>query len=114
MPRKLNKSKPFFENKLLDSLEFISLWQKDVGTEQQCFCILDCGNVTAFTGVIAMGHTADLFLSACPHTNLLAAALARCDREFQLIQISPERLDVRSGEFLASVPCCAPQKLVLA
>lgn len=107
------KQPELFERKLFNTLAMLSHCQKEVGKEQECYCMIGNGQAVAFNGIVAIGQAVDEHLQACPHTKLMTAALARCSEQYA-ITVEPERLTVRSGEFIASVPCCDASRLVWA
>ena len=93
------KQKPV-KSKLLQAFEFLSLCQKDSGTnDAQMHCRLSNRTAIAFDGIIACGIAIEDGFECCPHTHKMTLALARCGPTFAITQISPETLQVRSDGF---------------
>lgn len=108
---KLRKQK-VEQSKLLKAMQFLSVCQKsDADNDAQMHCSLLNHTAVAFDGILAAGIMIDENLDACPHTQRLILALSRCGPTFQIIQLTPETLQVRSDGFEAFIPCCKRERL---
>jgi hypothetical protein len=110
MPR--GKAKPKKEpSKLLQAMQFLSVCQKnEADNDSQMYCSLQNGLAVAFDGILAAGTYIDEQLDACPHTHQMILALSRCG-DTRAITQHQDRLQVRSDEFEAFVPCCKRERL---
>jgi len=100
----MKKIKPS-SHPLLDALRFVSLAQHDEGPLISTHCIIEYESITAFDGILAIGARIQEDLIACPNTKKFVLALERAGIEYQIVQVSPRRLLVRSEEFHAYVVC---------
>lgn len=105
------KKKDKIERSMLAlALEFLHLTFK-AGAEQSMYCMMHNHAAVSFNSVIAAGTTIEEDLQACPHTALMLAAIQRCPGRYIITQLSPEKLQVRSEEFQAYIPCALPETL---
>lgn len=95
---------------LAAALDFLSITHK-IG-EQGIYCMLHQGKATSFNMVVAAGTTIEEDLTACPQMQLMFEAVARCQDEYTITQLSATKLQVRSGAFQAYIPCAKPDTLI--
>lgn len=106
MPKKPKIVKP----RLATVLELMELLFK-AGDDQSMYTMMTAGTACAFNMTLAAGATIEEYFEACPHTSLFSTALDRCGSSYQVTQLSPEKLLIRSGEFQAYIPCLLPSAL---
>lgn len=111
MPRGKAKSKSANQSKLLQAMQFLSICQDSKGSDASQYCSLKDQTAIAFNGVIAAGIKIDEALDACPQTEQMVMALSRSGLNFQITQLSPEMLQVRSDDFEAYIPCVKRERL---
>lgn len=105
--RKVKKNNP-----LLDALKFIQLAQKTNGSIEQTHCRMQNYTLSASNSIVSAGCQIAEDIQACPHTSMFADALDKADSpSISLLTEPSTRLSVRSGEFLALIPCLEPDKL---
>ena len=90
---------------LINALKFISPAQRKAGTPNQTNCVFYGGFVTAFDGLLTIGHPVDEDINACPNTHGLLNALLKCGEKLSITQLDSGRLSIKSDKFKALVPC---------
>lgn len=106
------KKKAIERSKLAQALGFLRLTYKS-DDDQSIYCMMDCHQAVSFNSIIAAGTVIEEDLNACPNIDLMLAAVEQCGEQFEIVQLSPEKLSVRSiepdgvtdGKFAAYVPC---------
>jgi len=91
--------------RLIDALKFAAaaIEKTDV-SGLSAFVTISNGIVTAQNDTFALGIKTVTDLDLCLHGEKLLAALNQCTANFQMVQISPQELSVKSGSFRAIVP----------
>lgn len=97
-------------SQLAAALAFVSVTY-NLKTDQAQYCLMENHSVRTFNSIIAAGTRIEEDLYACPHAELMLAAILRCGPEYVITQLSPEKLVVRSGDFQAYIPCFDPLAL---
>jgi hypothetical protein len=105
-PRNKKKA-PREKTKLESALEFARVAQIDKPTDMlyQSHCRIANGELTAFDGILCVGHPVDEDFHICPHTYRLHDAIKRCKDTLSLTQLDDATLSVKSGRFRANVQC---------
>jgi hypothetical protein len=98
-------------SKLYEALRFVSLAQRDLGSDMQTHCVMHDGDLLAFDGIVAVSTPIDEQMFACPHTWKFLSAIERCGAELAITQLPTNRLSVRSGKFKATIPCVTAARL---
>jgi hypothetical protein len=107
------------ESKLVQALHFLHLTWK-AGEDQAMYCMMNGNKAVSFNSIIAAGTTIEEDLTACPHTGLMLSAVLRCGERYEITQLSPLKLFVRSiepdggSDFQAYVPCISGDSLLWA
>lgn len=97
-------------SKLVKALEYLSLLFK-AGDDQSMYCNMGVNRAVAFNMVLAAGAPVEVDFTACPHTALFLRAIDECGKEYQVTQLSTEKLLVRSETWQAYIPCANPLTL---
>lgn len=92
-------------NQFADALRFASLILKDHGTVGETHVCIKNNWVTAYNGVLAVGHKCDSDLFACPQIKLAIEALSKCGQNIAITQLDANRLSIKSDRFKAIIPC---------
>lgn len=103
MPRGRRKEKP--PNTLLEALKFIGVAQRAIGAVESTHCMLFGGWAMATNSILSTAHALTEDIKACPHTLTLIEALEQAPGPVNLTLLDASRLSVRSGDFMAVVPC---------
>lgn len=106
----MGKKKQDTRSQLVKSLDFLHMLFK-AGDAQSMYCIMGNNKAVAFNMILAAGTVIDEDFQACPHMGLFSAALDQCGQEYQITQLSAEKLLVRSGGFQAYIPCISGDSL---
>ncbi len=105
MARGKPRSKPeTHSSSFADAIKFATLILKDHGSINETHVCVQNNLVTAFNGVLAIGHKCDNDIVAYPQAKLTAEALSKCGQTVA-ISTNQARLSIRSGSFRAYVPC---------
>lgn len=105
------KKSKIVKSSLLQSLEFLLTVPRITTDSNSVYCNIINGFAIQFNSIVAVGTPILLAIDAAPHTNLLERALAECGEGYKIVQLSPERLAVRSDDFQAFIPCAVPETL---
>ncbi|AXC34309.1 DNA polymerase processivity factor [Escherichia phage Shy] len=89
----------------LEALKFVSAAQKKGGHIYQQHVVIQNQTISAFDGQLTIGRRIEEDLTACPQSDLLAAALGKCGEQFSITQGDNSRITIQSGKFKAVVPC---------
>ena len=109
-PRSAQKAKDKTTSPFIQALKFISLAQRESGEPYQTHVVLEHKTATAYDGTLAAGIYIDEDLTACPHTDLLLAALQKAPGIVQIVQ-DKNGLTIKTStddgkdKFKAHVPC---------
>lgn len=98
---------------LIDALKFVSVAQKKTGHVYQQHVVIKDGTITAFDGGLTVGQPIEEDFEACPQSEFLASALAKCGESISISHGNNGRLTVQSGKFRANVPCAAFESMPL-
>lgn len=90
---------------LINALKFVSVAQRKTGNPNQVHSVFHGGFVTAFDGLLTVGHPIDEDIVACPNTLQLLTALQKCGEQQTITQLDSGRLSVKSDKFRALIPC---------
>src|SRR6185312_14760540 len=99
------------KSKLLEAVEFLSLFMKDEGAPYECHLLLSNKTATAFNGIIAGGQIIDEEIYAAPRAKILLEALKKCGDNYSLTQLDASKLSIKAGKFKAIIPCIDPTLL---
>lgn len=98
-------------SKLEAALSFLSLVRTS-DSEQSIYSKIEFNTAKAFNLIVGVGTTVEEDLIACPQTDLFLSAVERAGDEYQITQLSAQKLLIRAGEFHAYIPCRAPSEFV--
>lgn len=90
---------------LLAALKFVAVAQKKNGPPGHQFCFMSGGWLAASDGILTVATPVAEDLNACPHTLRFINALSKTGEELSVTQLSANALAVKSGRFMALVPC---------
>lgn len=94
-------------NAFADALKFCALILKDHGAINETHVHIKDKWITAFNGILAVGHKCDNDIFACPQIKLTLAALSKCGQNIAITQLDNNRLSIKSDKFKAIIPCVA-------
>lgn len=89
---------------LVSALSFVVKAQQQAGTPIQTHCCIKNQQITAFNGMISVGHSIEEDLNVCPHTYSFLNAMQKCGPEYSITQQNG-KLTVKSGKFTCQIPC---------
>lgn len=101
-------------SELLTSLKALSQITTTVGAPYETHVLLKNNWATVFNGIIAGGEKITEAISACPHNELMIAALAKCGQQIAFTQLDNGRLSIKSDKFRAIIPCLNPDDMPAA
>lgn len=99
---------------LIRALQFVSMAQKDAGTNYQTHCIINNHWCVAFDGLLMIGCKVEEDISACPNTSKLLTALQKCGAQIAITQLTENAIDVKSDKFKAKIDCVSLDQMPLS
>lgn len=93
--------------KLIEAFDFVSPAYKENGQDYMQHCRIGNGFVTAFDGIIALGHPIDEDLQLCPHLGKTLAAIKRAGNSLNLTELDSGRLSMKGDNLRVVIPCIA-------
>jgi hypothetical protein len=105
------KRKTQIENTLLTALRFVASAQKSIGSPEQTHCRIGSGWAMASNSILSAAHSIIEDINCCPHTFTFVDALEQAKGPITLTVLDALRLQVRSGDFQAIIPCIEPSAL---
>lgn len=111
MSRTKRTTTPPTGNTFADALRFCALILKDQGTINETHVSIQNNWVTAYNGILSIGHKCEVNITTCPQIKLATEALSKCGQSIAIAQLENNRLSIKSERFKAIIPCIAPELL---
>lgn len=100
-------------NAFSDALRFVAIICKDHGSINETHVCISNNAITAFNGVLSIGHLCDNAIITCPNAKLTLEALSKCGQNIAITQLD-NRLSIKSDKFKAIIPCITNELLQTA
>lgn len=94
------------DDRLLSAIQFVSIAQpKRSNNPAEIHCRMWAKQLSTFGGVLSAGIGIQEEIECCPHTQKMLDALQECPDTINLTLLPTRELSIKSGNFLATIPC---------